>query len=112
MTKKLNGKQASMFDALAKKSTSRLQSSELNQSTPDQLSKPEPQKDASKDAEPSSDKQRRKRAKTGKRSDPTYTQVGCYLPRDLNNKVKVKLIGDSRDFSDLAAELLEQWLTD
>ncbi|PZO20903.1 MAG: hypothetical protein DCF25_05925 [Leptolyngbya foveolarum] len=57
-------------------------------------------------------KQLRSRAKTGKRSDPTYTQVGCYLPRALNNKVKVKLVEDSRDFSDLVAELLTDWLSD
>lgn len=112
MTKKLNGKQASMFDALAKKSTSRIQSPQPNEITPAPLSEPEQQKAVSQDAEPSANKQQRKRAKTGKRSDPTYTQVGCYLPRDLNNRVKVKLVGDSRDFSDLAAELLEQWLSD
>jgi hypothetical protein len=92
MTKNLKGKQASMFDALAKKSTGRVEPSEVKQSISNDL--PEPKQ------------------KTGKRSDPDYTQVGCYLPRDLNNRVKVKLVGDSRDFSDLTAELLEQWLAD
>ena len=112
MTKNLKNKQASMFDALAKKSTGRVQPSEAKQVNSDDLPEPELQKDVSEDEAPKPLKQRRKRARTGKRSDPDYTQVGCYLPRDLNNRVKVKLVGDSRDFSDLAAELLEQWLSD
>ena len=111
MTRNLKGKQASMFDALAKKSTGRTQSSKLTEPISDDTPEPEPSPD-SREEDLAPTKQRRKRAKTGKRSDPTYTQVGCYLPRDLNNKVKVKLIGDSRDFSDLAAELLEKWLSD
>lgn len=112
MTKNLKGKQASMFDALAKKNTGRVQPSEVKQSISDNSPQPEPQNDVSENEDPRPMKQRRKRAKIGKRSDPDYTQVGCYLPRDLNNRVKVKLVGDSRDFSDLTAELLEQWLAD
>ena len=105
-------KQASMFDALAKKSTGRVQPSEAKPLVPDSSNEPEPQRNSSEDKSPEPIKQRRKRAKTGKRSDPTFTQVGCYLPRDLNNRVKVNLIGDSRDFSDLVAELLEKWLSE
>jgi hypothetical protein len=112
MTKNLKGKQASMFDALAKKSTGRVEPPEVKQSISDSFPESKLQKDVSEDEEPKPMKQRRKRSKTGKRSDPDYTQVGCYLPRDLNNRVKVKLVGDSRDFSDLTAELLEQWLSD
>lgn len=111
MTKNLKGKQASMFDALAKKSTGRMQPSELTQPISDDTPEPELSPNSREEA-PAPTKQRRRRAKTGKRSDSNYTQVGCYLPRDLNNRVKVKLIGDSRDFSDLAAELLEKWLSD
>lgn len=99
MTKSLKGKQATMFDTLAKKGTG-------------SNSESEPQVELSGGEETKPVKQRRKRSKSGKRSDPAYTQIGCYLPRDLNNRVKVKLIGDPRDFSDLAAELLEQWLSD
>lgn len=112
MTKNPKSKQATMFDTLAKKTAKRSQPDEPGPSVveiaADLKTKIEPPVD-----EPSKPiKQRRNRVKTGKRSDPSYTQVGCYLPRSLNNQVKVKLIDDSRDFSDLVAELLTDWLSD
>lgn len=113
MTKKLRGSQATMFDTLAKKTTGKPVVEEKEQIGKQVESASEPQyEQASVSREAVSEPQRRSRAKTGKRSDPAYTQVGCYLPRDLNNQVKVKLVGDSRDFSDLAAELLEKWLSE
>ena len=112
MTKSLKSKQSTMFDTLAKKSSKRSQPKESPPSVLDiavDLKASQPQPDESSSVLP---KQRRKRAKTGKRSDPTYTQVGCYLPKELSSRVKVKLIEDSRDFSDLVAELLNEWLSD
>ena len=54
----------------------------------------------------------RKRKKTGKRSDPNYIQVGAYIPRTLNEDVKIKLVRHDGDFSDLITELLEKWVSD
>ena len=54
----------------------------------------------------------RKRKKTGKRSDPNYIQVGAYIPRALNEDVKIKLVRHQGDFSDLITELLESWVND
>ncbi|MBE9070354.1 hypothetical protein IQ260_27295 [Leptolyngbya cf. ectocarpi LEGE 11479] len=54
----------------------------------------------------------RKRKKTGKRSDPNYIQVGAYIPRTLNEDVKIKLVRHDGDFSDLITELLEKWVAD
>lgn len=111
MTSKPKSKQATMFDALAKKTGKRSSQGNLAPSVVevavDLKSGQKPQ--ASELPEPT--KQRRNRVKTGKRSDPSYTQVGCYLPRELNNRVKVKLVADPRDFSDLVAELLDNWLS-
>ena len=54
----------------------------------------------------------RKRKKTGKRSDPNYIQVGAYIPRTLNEDVKIKLVRHDGDFSDLITEQLEKWVSD
>ena len=112
MTSKPKSKQATMFDALAKKTEKRSSpdnpAPSVVEIATDLKSAQEPK--ASEMPEPT--KQRRSRAKTGKRSDPSYTQVGCYLPRELNNRVKMKLVADSRDFSDLVAELLDDWLSE
>ena len=112
MTKKPKNKQASMFDALAKKTIKNSQPTEPEALSQNIESQVESKNDLTEDEVSKPEKQPRKRAKTGKRSDPAYTQVGCYLPRDLNNRVKVKLVGDHRDFSDLTAELLEKWLSE
>lgn len=53
---------------------------------------------------------KRGRAK-GKRSDPNFIQVGAYIPKDLNQQVKRRLFDEEMDFSDLVAELLEDWLS-
>lgn len=71
----------------------------------------EQQSEASKAAETPAPAQR-KRKKTGKRSDPNYIQVGAYIPRTLNEEVKIKLVRHDGDFSDLITELLEKWITD
>jgi hypothetical protein len=53
---------------------------------------------------------KRKQKKTGKRSDPNYIQVGAYIPKTLNEDVKIKLVRHDGDFSDLITELLEKWV--
>jgi hypothetical protein len=45
----------------------------------------------------------------GKRSDPTYDQVGAYVPKELYKDVKEKLVREDRDFSDLVTSLLYKW---
>jgi hypothetical protein len=50
------------------------------------------------------------RKRTGKRSREGYTQTGAYIPEDLYNDVKRKLIGQPYDYSDLIAQLLKEWL--
>ena len=60
--------------------------------------------------EPAPEPKRRQRKATGKRSDPDYVQVGAYIPKALNKKVKKKLVDTEQDFSELVAELLEKWI--
>lgn len=47
----------------------------------------------------------------GKRSNPNYTQVGAYIPKQLDRDVKRLLIDEEIDFSDLVADLLAKWLS-
>ena len=113
MTKNLKSKQSTMFDTLAKKTEKRGQPKEAPPSVLDIATNLRAsQSPAVEDLPSEPPMQRRRRVKTGKRSDPSYTQVGCYIPKELNSKVKVKLVGDPRDFSDLVAELLDNWLAD
>lgn len=62
--------------------------------------------------EPDIDSQSKRRGRArGKRSDPNYEQVGAYIPKELNKQVKRLLIDeDDLDFSDLVAQLLEDWV--
>jgi hypothetical protein len=48
----------------------------------------------------------------GKRVAPGYVQVGVYIPKKLHNEAKVKLIqeGADRDFSQLIADLLTEYV--
>lgn len=80
---------ANMFDKLA-------QSRQKAKATPEPAPEDLPKK--------------RQRKATGKRSDPNYIQVGAYIPIELNKQVKRQLIDTDQDFSDLVAELLEQWV--
>lgn len=54
----------------------------------------------------------RGRPANGKRSNPDYEQVSCYLRRVTHAEVQVRLIreGKKRDVSDLIEELLSEWL--
>jgi len=80
---------SSMFDRLAQKR-------EKGKATPAPVPEAEPKK------------QQRKAA--GKRSDPNYIQVGAYIPIELNKSVKRRLVDTDKDFSELVAELLDQWV--
>ncbi|MBW4532646.1 MAG: hypothetical protein KME09_01785 [Pleurocapsa minor HA4230-MV1] len=53
-----------------------------------------------------------KRSKsTGKRTDPTYKQVGAYVKKDTYLQIqKLLLDKPDRDFSDLVQELLSTYL--
>lgn len=80
---------SSMFDKLA-------QNREKVKSAPDSAPEPKPRQ--------------RQRKATGKRSDPSYIQVGAYIPIELNKSVKRRLVDTDQDFSELVAELLDQWV--
>ena len=46
----------------------------------------------------------------GKRSDGEYRQVSAYVRKDTHRKVKMALLEDERQFSELVEELLRGWL--
>lgn len=48
---------------------------------------------------------------TGRRSDPSYTGVFAYIPKELNEDIKERLFRrKDLDFSGLVEELLSIWL--
>ena len=79
---------SSMFDKLAQQ--------KIAESTTPDVSSSEP-------------KAKRSRPK-GKRSHPDYTQVGAYIPKTLSKRVKMLLLEEEKDFSELVTELLEEWV--
>ena len=53
----------------------------------------------------------RKRKSTGKRTDPSYKQVGAYIKKDTYLQIqKLLLDKPDKDFSDLVQELLSTYL--
>jgi hypothetical protein len=48
----------------------------------------------------------------GKRSDDRFAQVSAYIPVDLHHEIKLALLQErkGREFSELVAELLADWL--
>lgn len=46
----------------------------------------------------------------GKRSNADYRQVSAYIRKDTHRRVKMALLEEDREFSELVAELLENWL--
>jgi hypothetical protein len=46
----------------------------------------------------------------GKRGDPDYRQVSAYVRKDTHQKVKMALLEEDRDFSELVEDLLRDWL--
>lgn len=49
--------------------------------------------------------------KIGKRRDPNYQQITAYLPQELYHSLKVALVQDKLQMSDLFSELVQEWLT-
>ena len=53
----------------------------------------------------------KKRKSTGKRTDPTYKQVGAYIKKDTYLQIQKLLLDQpDKDFSDLVQELLSDYL--
>ena len=46
----------------------------------------------------------------GKRSDSDYRQVSAYIRKDTHRQVKIALLQEDREFSQLVEELLRGWL--
>ena len=55
---------------------------------------------------------KRGRPAGGKRNNPDYEQVAAYIPKELNKRVKMRLLemDKPREFSDLVEFLLKKWL--
>ena len=49
-------------------------------------------------------------ASVGKRSDSEYRQVSAYIRKDTHRKVKMALLEENREFSELVEQLLRGWL--
>ncbi len=54
----------------------------------------------------------RGRPATGKRSNPDYQQVSCFVRKETYQEAQVELLrqGKKQDFSDLVDDLVSQWL--
>ncbi len=46
----------------------------------------------------------------GKRSNAEYRQVSAYIRKDTHRKVKMTLLEEDQEFSELVGRLLEDWL--
>jgi hypothetical protein len=46
----------------------------------------------------------------GKRSNAEYRQVSAYICKDTHRKVKMALLEEDQEFSELVGRLLEEWL--
>ena len=53
---------------------------------------------------------RRVAPSAGKRSDAEYKQVSAYIRKDTHFKVKLALLQEGREFSELVEELLSEWI--
>jgi hypothetical protein len=53
---------------------------------------------------------RTRTASVGKRSDNDYRQVSAYIRKDTHHQVKIALLQEEREFSELVEELLSGWL--
>lgn len=54
--------------------------------------------------------ERTRTAQVGKRSDDDYRQVSAYIRKDTHQRVKIALLQEEREFSELVEELLSGWL--
>ena len=46
----------------------------------------------------------------GKRSNAEYRQVSAYIRKDTHRNVKMALLEEDQEFSELVGRLLEEWL--
>lgn len=46
----------------------------------------------------------------GKRSNAEYRQVSAYIRKDTHRKVKMALLEEDQEFSELVGRLLKEWL--
>ena len=46
----------------------------------------------------------------GKRSNEDYRQVSAYIRKDTHRRVKIALLEEEREFSELVEELLSRWV--
>lgn len=76
----------------------------------DKLAQSRQKAKATPEPAPETNPKPRQRKATGKRSNPNYIQVGAYIPIELNKQVKRRLVDTDQDFSELVAELLDQWV--
>jgi hypothetical protein len=54
--------------------------------------------------------ERTRAASVGKRSDDDYRQVSAYIRKDTHQRVKIALLQEEQEFSELIEELLSGWL--
>jgi hypothetical protein len=54
--------------------------------------------------------EKRGRKKAGKRSNPSFVQVGIYLPKSLHGRARQLVFGSDKDFSDVVSDLLSKWV--
>jgi hypothetical protein len=54
--------------------------------------------------------ERTRAANVGKRSDDDYRQVSAYIRKDTHQQVKIALLQEEQEFSELVEELLSGWL--
>jgi hypothetical protein len=48
--------------------------------------------------------------RAGKRSNDEYRQISAYIRKDTHRRVKIALLEQDREFSELVEELLGEWL--
>lgn len=52
----------------------------------------------------------RRGRKPAKHSNPDYVQTSLYLPREVKNKVRARLLEQGKEFSELVEDMLRDWL--
>ena len=55
-------------------------------------------------------RERTRVANVGKRSNDDYRQISAYIRKDTHQQVKITLLREDRQFSELVEELLSEWL--
>lgn len=63
-----------------------------------------------RDDERNDEPARARTTSVGKRSDSEYRQVSAYIRKDTHREVKIALLQEDREFSELVEELLRGWL--